>query len=195
VNEFTRALFALVVASAVLGALPLFAAYLREVGPQMRVRGAIAAGVLAFGMLGGAIAIGDTFLDWIDVTPENFQMAAAIVMGPVAIRMLIAGDAMTTPEEAGGPVPARAWLVPVVFPLIAGPAALAAAISYATRFGEGETLGAAAIAAGVAAAVCAGAPWLYSRLGGVVVGALGRLNGAVLLVVAVELMVDGIRSV
>lgn len=194
-SEFTRILFALLVATAPLGVLPVFAAYLRDTAVETRFRAAAVAGVTSLALLTLAAVIGDPFLDWIEVSPENFRIAAGVIMGPVALRMLLTGDSMATPDEADGKAPLRAWFVPLAFPLIAGPASLAAALSYATRFGEGETIGAAAIAAGVAAAACAASPWVLRALGVVPVRALGRLNGALLMVVVVELMVDGIQSV
>ena len=194
-NEFARATFALVLAVAPLGAIPIFAAYLRDVSAETRVRGAIAVGLISVALLAATIAVGDPLLDWIEVSPENFQVAAGILIAPVALRLLVTGDSMITPEEADGPMPRRAWLIPLVFPLIVGPASLAAAISYGTRYGEGETIGAAAVASAIALLACAYAPWLTERLGKLPIGALGRLNGALLMIVVVELIVDGVQTV
>jgi len=194
-NEFTRATFALVLAVAPLGALPIFAAYLREVSAETRLRGAIGVGALSFVLLTVTVLIGDPFLDWIDVSPANFQIAAGIIIAPVALRLLVTGDSMITPRDADGPMPSRAWLVPLVFPLIVGPASLAAAISYGTRFGEGETIAAAAVASVVALLTCAFALPLIRSLGTLAVGALGRLNGALLMIVVVELIIDGVQTV
>jgi multiple antibiotic resistance protein len=194
-NEFTRATFALVLAVAPLGALPIFAAYLREVSSEMRLRGAIGVGALSFALLTVTVLIGDPFLDWIDVSPENFQIAAGVLIAPVALRLLITGDSMITPREADGPMPRRAWLIPLAFPLIVGPASLAAALSYGTRFGEGETIAAAAVAAAFALLACAFALPLTRSIGNLAVGALGRLNGALLMIIVVELIVDGVQTV
>lgn len=194
-SEFSRALFALIVAVAPFGALPLFAAYLRDVTPRMRIRGSVIAGVISIVMLAATIVISDPFLDWIEVSPENFQIAAGVIMGPIAIRLLITGDAMTTPDETNGPMPPRAWLVPIAFPLIAGPASLAAALSYGTRFGEGEVILAAGIAAAIGAATSLFAVHILRAIGKVPANAFGRLNGALMMVIIVELMIDGIQSV
>lgn len=194
-NEFARATFALALAVAPLGAIPIFNAYLRDVSAEARSRGAIAVGVLSLALLAGAVFVADPFLDWIEVSPENFQVAAGIIIGPVALRLLITGDSMITPEETSGPMPRRAWLVPLVFPLIVGPASLAAALSYGTRYGEGETIAAAAVASALVLIACLFATWLTKTLGKLPIGALGRLNGALLMVVVVELIVDGVQSV
>lgn len=194
-SEFTRSLFALIVAAAPLGALPLFAAYLRGLSPETRLRGSIGVGLLSLAMLVVVVAAGDPFLDWIEVSPENFQIGAAVIMGPIAVRLLITGDVMATPDETSGEMPVRAWLVPLAFPLVAGPASLAAALSYGTRFSEGEVIGAAALAVAIAAFVCAFSVQLMRALGSVPAGALGRLNGALMMIVIVELMIDGIQSV
>lgn len=194
-NEFARAAFALTLAVAPLGALPIFSAYLRDVSSETRTRGAIAVGVSSLALLAATVAIGDPFLDWIEVSPENFQVAAGIIIMPLALRLLITGDSMITPEETAGPMPRRAWLIPLVFPLIVGPASLAAAVSYGTRYGQGETIGAAAFASALMLLAGAFAPWLTATVGKLLVNALGRLNGALLMVVAVELIVDGVQTV
>jgi multiple antibiotic resistance protein len=194
-NEFARAAFALVLAVAPLGAVPVFAAYLREVSAETRLRGAIGVGALSFVLLAVTVLVGDPFLDWIDVSPENFQIAAGIIIAPVALRLLVTGDSMITPREADGPMPSRAWLIPIVFPLIVGPASLAAAISYGTRYGEGETIAAAAVASAFALLACAFALTLTRSLGTLAIGALGRLNGALLMIVVVELIIDGVQTV
>lgn len=194
-NEFARATFALALAAAPLGAIPIFDAYLRDVSPGLRSRGAIAVGVLSLALLAGTVLVGDPFLDWIEVSPENFQVAAGIIIAPVALRLLITGDSMITPEETAGPMPRRAWLIPLVFPLIVGPASLAAALSYGTRYGEGETIAAAAAASALVLLACLFATWLTKTLGKLPIGALGRLNGALLMIVVVELIVDGVQSV
>jgi multiple antibiotic resistance protein len=194
-NEFARAAFALVLAVAPLGAVPVFAAYLREVSAETRLRGAIGVGALSFVLLAVTVLVGDPFLDWIDVSPENFQIAAGIIIAPVALRLLVTGDSMITPREADGPMPSRAWLIPLVFPLIVGPASLAAAISYGTRYGEGETIAAAAVASAFALLACAFALPLTRSPGNLAIGALGRLNGALLMIVVVELIIDGVQTV
>ncbi len=191
-NEFWRAALGLVAAAAPFGALPVFAALVADATPGWRARLGLAAGVASLALLAAAALLSGPFLDWLDVSPENFQLAAGLVMLPPSFRLIVWGDSMT-PSEGGAP--GLAWLVPMAVPLIAGPASLAGAMSYGARFGEGTAVGAAALAVAASAAVLAASPWLSRVLHPAGVSALARLSGALLVIVAVELMLDGVHSV
>ena len=193
-SDFWRAALGLFAAVAPLGAMPVFLAATASLAPRRRLALAAASTAAGFALLAAAIAAGDPFLDWIDVSPENFQLAAGSVMLPVAVHLIWSGHPMSMPEEEGDP-PWWLWLAPLATPLVAGPASIAAAVSYGTRFGEGTTLAAAAVVAALTAALFALAPALHRTPGPAVIGALGRLGGALLAVLAVELMLDAVHSV
>jgi small neutral amino acid transporter SnatA (MarC family) len=116
-------------------------------------------------------------------------------MAPLALRLLWTGESMSLPTDEAGAHDRWVWLAPLTVPLVAGPAALVGALSYGTRFGEGTTIGAAALVAVTTAAVLATGPPIVRALGPWGVSALGRLSGALLAVILVELMLDGIQSV
>ncbi|HMO55210.1 MAG TPA: hypothetical protein PJ994_11940 [Tepidiformaceae bacterium] len=84
-----------------------------------------------------------------------------------------------------------AGLFPLALPLLVSPAGVVAAISFSANDGIGEALGAAVIAVAVAAAAGAitlGRYW-------VVADAVARISGAVLVLLAAGLIVDGVKSV
>lgn len=194
-NEFSLAALGLFAAVAPAGALPAFALRARNADAVQRTGLAALIGLIAFALLAGTAALGDPFLDWLDISPENFQLAAAIVMLPLALRLLWSGESMTLPREEVGDPPWRVWLTPLTVPLVAGPASLVAALSYGTRFGIEPTLGAAAFVLALTALAFAAAPQLRRSLGALGISALGRLSGVLLVVVAIELLVDGVQSV
>ncbi|MEE8369276.1 MAG: MarC family protein [Dehalococcoidia bacterium] len=194
-SEFWREVLGLFASVAPLGALPVFAAHAGRVGVGRRASLAIRVGLLSFALLAAAIALGDPFLAWIDVSPENFQLAAGLAMMPLAFRLLWAGDSMGVCLDQATGVVGSSWLMPLAVPLVAGPASLAAAISYGTRFGVGSTLGAAALTIALTTATFVAGPLLLRLLGAAGVSALGRLSGLLLVVIVVELMVDGVQSV
>jgi small neutral amino acid transporter SnatA (MarC family) len=195
VSEFWREVLGLFASVAPFGALPVFAAHAGRAGGGRRAILAIVVGLIAFALLAAAIAVGDPFLAWIDVSPENFQLAAGLAMMPLAFRLIWAGDSMgIRPNQTSGVV-GSPWLVPLAVPLVAGPASLAAAISYGTRFGVGSTLGAAALTIVLTTATFAASGLLVRLVGSAGISALGRLSGLLLVVIIVELMVDGVQSV
>jgi small neutral amino acid transporter SnatA (MarC family) len=194
-TDVLRTALGLIAAVAPFGALPVFMALAgaERVSPVV-ARAAIGGAAVAFAVLVAAAFVADPFLDFLDVSPEPFRFAAGAVMAPLAVRLLLTGDSMPVPREEDR-VRHLWWLVPVAFPLLANPPAIVGTMSYATRFGDGDAIGGAAIALAITAVVLAAGPWLRSMLRPVGVNALGRLSGALLIVVAVELAIDGVRSV
>jgi multiple antibiotic resistance protein len=194
VSEFSLAAVGLFAAVAPAGALPAFALLTRNADGVQRARLASVIGLIALVLMDGTAALGDPLLEWLDISPENFQLAAALVMAPLAFRLLWSGESMTLPREVDGPG-RRVWLTPLTVPLVAGPASLVAALSYGTRFGLEPTLAATAFVLTLTALAFAAAPQLRRFLGTSGISALGRLTGGLLVVVAIELLVDGVQSV
>jgi small neutral amino acid transporter SnatA (MarC family) len=132
--------------------------------------------------------VADPFLDWLQVEPETFRVAAGIVMalgGGIAI--IYARWRTVSDEESEG------WLAgifPLAIPLVVGPWVVAALISYSVDHGEGMAIGAALPAAAVGLALAA-TSW---RPKAVFDGA-ARIIGLLLLAVAAGLIVDGVRAI
>lgn len=142
----------------------------------------------AFAALVFAALISAPLLDGLDISGSSFEFAAAAAMVPLAVRLLITGESMAAPRWR---LPAYAWLVPFSIPLLAGPVSIVAAISYADRIGEIETIIASAIALGVTAGLFGTLPW-WERRRLLVVQMLGRLSGALLVGMAAEMALDGL---
>jgi multiple antibiotic resistance protein len=148
------------------------------------------AAVASFGVLAAFALLSGPILDWLDVSAESFQFAAGAAMFPLALRLVLAGDSAELP----GRLPSYGWLVPLAVPLLAGPSAIIAAISYSARFGEGQAILATAGVLMVTAALLAAMEW-FERFPPIILHTAGRLSGGLLIVIAVELAVDGVRSV
>jgi len=194
VRDFSLAALGLFAAVAPLGGLPVFLAFAKGSTARQRLTAAALIAVACFALMAAAAAIAGPLLDWLEVSGENFQLAAAAVMLPLAARLLWSGRSLSLPPDDRPPL-MRAWLMPLTLPLIAGPTPFVTAMSYGARFDAGLAMGAAALIAAVTGALLA-AP-VFPRRGGAAVAldVLGRFNGALLAVVAVELFVDGIQSV
>lgn len=147
--------------------------------------------VAAFAALVIAALIGSPLLGALDISGASFQFAAAAIMIPLAIRLLVAGDSMAAPRRR---LSAYAWLVPFSFPLLAGPVSIVAAISYADRVGVVEVMVSSAIALAVMAVLFATLP-LWERQPSIVVHTLARLSSALLVGMAVEMALDGLRRI
>lgn len=150
--------------------------------------------VLGGGMLLGlgvvwALAAGSgPVLDWLEVTPETFRIAAGITAVLAAAVVLISPRPAEEPELSGW----RAGLWPVAFPRLAAPQVLVLAVSTGSQEGAAATLGAAAVSLGVLGVLG------FVPRRGVAERALlwlGRVLAALLVAVAIWLIIEGIREV
>lgn len=150
---------------------------------------AVAAAVLAFGVLGLAAVLADEILDFLEVAPETFRVAAGVVfLASSAATLLRPGEPGELP---GGHL---AIVYPLAWPLLTTPAAVAAAISLAADEGRGETVGAVALALAVCAAVAAGLPRAGSTAPGPWRGG-ARFLASVLVAFGAGLIMSGVRDV
>ncbi len=194
-SDLLRAAVGLFAAVAPAGGLSAFAVVTAGLDARTRARTAAAVTVLTFALMAAAVVSGDAILGWIDVSPESFQLAAGLAMLPLALRLIWRGEALAAAPGPPGSAGWRVTLSPLTAPLVAGPASLVAALSYGARYGEATALGSAAIVLALTAVTFACGAWLTARLRPIEMQTLGRLSGALLVVVAVELMVDGVQSV
>ena len=122
----------------------------------------------------------------LDIAPETFRLAAAIVLAAVGMFAVWRGRVAAAPGDGW-----QAGIFPAGIPLLAGPAGLAAALSLSADNGAGVSF-----AAAIAPVLLGGAAiaWLPGRSGAAADG-LARLLGALLVVLAAAMAVDGVRSV
>ena len=147
--------------------------------------------ITALAVLLVAVVLTDPFLGFLDVSGESFQGAAAVIMAPLAIRLLWSGRSLGLSEVATS----RPWLLPLAIPGLAGPASLGIVVAYSGRYGETEAAPAVLIAIVAAGALLYAGGFLQRTLGEQAIGVLGRLSGALIVAVAIELAVNGVRSV
>ena len=192
-SDFWHAALGLFAAVAPFGSSSAFEVLTRELPGVRRGLVAVGGGAVALAFLAASALLSDPFFDLLAVSGENFQLAAGLIMLPPAFQLLLRGEPLRVEEQH------RVWwlagLAPLAIPLLVGPASVAAAIAYGWRYGSAETVGASALVLVVSAIVVLAAPCLGRRPGLLSHITLGRFSGALLVVVAVELMIDGVRSV
>jgi small neutral amino acid transporter SnatA (MarC family) len=153
-------------------------------GPDLRNLAAGAALALVF--LGIVIAGADSILEALDLAPESFRIAAGIIMLTPGLFAVWRGHVAAAPLVGG-----RGDAVfPVAVPLLAGPAALAAGLSY----GADHSFATVFIAAG-AAIVLAGVAGAAIRGRTAMLDGSARVLGALLCALAIGLIVEGVRDI
>jgi multiple antibiotic resistance protein len=135
-----------------------------------------------------AVLLGDRLMDALDVDAESFRIAAAMILAATGVYTL--WTAAPGSRVPGEPRTAHGWF-PLGVPLLAGPASLAAAVSYSVDTGRWTTFVAATAWVLVTAALVATwrGRWVAATDG------VARITGALLIVVAAGLAISGIRAV
>ena len=176
-----------------LGNVPLALTLLQDLEPKRRW---IVLGrelLIALAILLVFLFFGQNLLDVLHLEQESVTIAGGIVLLVIGLRMVfpsaegVMGD---TPE--GEP-----FIVPIAIPLLAGPSALATLILMVRS--EPEAMGTwtlGLLLAWVAtAAILLAAPFFYRVLRRRGLAALERLMGMLLMMIAVQMLVNGIQSV
>jgi multiple antibiotic resistance protein len=174
-----------------LGNVPLFLSVLKGV-PAERRRVVIARELaIAFFVLVLFLLAGGRLMQFLGLEQPAIGIAGGIVLFLIAIRMVFPSDA----ARFGGSSPeGEPFIVPLAIPLIAGPSALATVILLQATLDRVELFGALAIAWGVTALILLSSTMLYRVLRERGLIAVERLMGMLLVMVAVQMFMDGVKA-
>ena len=174
------------------GNVPVVIAALGNVAPPRRapivLRECAAAYVLLLAFMFG----GQTFLQWLQLSQVSLTIAGGIILFLIALRMVFRHPDGILGDPPGG----EPFLVPLAIPSIAGPSALATVMLMATRSPAQWLSWILALTAAMAATtiVLLGAHRLQRMLGERGMLAVERLMGLVLTALAVQMLLDGVRT-
>jgi len=173
------------------GNVPTVLTLLQNVDPSRRRRVIARELLIALGVLLLFLVAGQAILDFLGLQRESVTIAGGIVLGIIGLRLIF-----PRPEGIMGHQPeGEPFLVPLAIPLIAGPSAMATVILMSRTAPEqlGRWAGAILLAWGVTAAVLLAAPTLYRLLRERGLQAIARLMGMLLIMIAVQMVLDGLR--
>jgi multiple antibiotic resistance protein len=172
-----------------LGNIPLFLSVLKQV-PEERRRLVLRRELLiAYLVLLIFLVLGPYILSFLHVSQEAIRIGGGIVLFLIAIKMVF-------PKEGGllGKTPdGEPFIVPLAIPLIAGPSSLAM-IMLMRKSAEGQWLDmwlAVTAAWVVSALILLASRRLYVLLGERGLIAIERLMGMVLIIMAVQMLLEG----
>lgn len=175
-----------------LGNLPIFASILRHIDPKKRRRVLIRELLFALLIMLLFLFAGEAILNFLNLRSESVSIAGGIILFLIALRMIF--------PQPGGVVGLAAgeepFIVPMAIPLMAGPSILAALILLAhtdsARMGDWTI---ALLAAWFASAVILMFYKLFTKiLGEKGLTAVERLMGMVLIMLSVQMFLDGIAD-
>ena len=172
------------------GNIPIFVNALRGVAPERRIKVILREVLIAFLLLLAFMFVGDGFLRIMNLSDLSLQMAGAVVMFLIALRMIFPSDHGEAEALQGEPL-----IVPLAIPALAGPSALATVMLLVSQAPGRRLEWIAALC--VTMAVCAVVLVLSERIqriaGDRVMMAFERLMGLILVAIAVEMFLRGLK--
>jgi len=199
---FLKSLLTFFITVEPLGLMPLFAALAGHDPPADRDRTARRAVLIATGVLAAFILAGRLVLQAFGISLAALQIAAGAFLFLVSVDMVLArqsGLRGTTEQETSE---ARSRpdisVFPLAVPLIAGPAAISAAILLGGQAPDPAHLAGVLVAAAlvlIATLACLGVAGRLSRYLGVTgVNVINRILGIVLGALAIQFIIDGLKG-
>lgn len=174
------------------GNVPLVLTLLKDMEPARRRRIIARELLIALAVLLLFLFLGQVILDFLGLQQESVAIAGGIVLGIIGMRLIFPRQEGVMGHQPEG----EPFIVPLAVPLIAGPSAMATVILLARTDPDamGRWLGAVLIAWGITATVLLAAPALYRLLRDRGLQAIERLMGMLLIMIAVQMVLDGLRS-
>jgi multiple antibiotic resistance protein len=202
-NFLVSALVTLLVVVDPIGLVPTFVGITDGLSESLRREVALRAVLIAGMILVGAALIGDWLLAKLAISLSAFRIAGGLLLFYVAAEMVLGVRMRREGEVAEQAVEERARNIaafPLAIPLMAGPGAITATVLLAGRAEESLLLLAVLIAVVVLVAAACYLSFLSAGRLGRILGVTGnivlsRLLGVLLAALAVQYVVDGIRSV
>lgn len=174
------------------GNLPLFVGLLGDLPPRRR-RVVLARELLvALAVLLAFLLAGRYAMSVLHISPPALSISGGLILFLVSIRMVLPSES----EEQAPRRTAEPFIVPLAVPLVAGPAAMAILLILATR--HARRLADWTVALLVAWAVVSGIPMLSGGINRLLgrrgVTAMVRLMGMILIVLAVQMFLNGVEA-
>lgn len=174
------------------GNMPVFLSILKNVPAERRRRVLLRELVFALVVLLAFLVAGQVVLDFLRLEQEAVSIAGGIILFVIALRMIFPIHARPLAGELEG----EPFLVPLAVPLIAGPSTIATLLLLVRTAPERlfDWVIALLLAWLATAAILLSASYFYRFLGPRVLIALERLMGMLLVVMAVQMFLNGLRD-
>ncbi|WP_373976515.1 MarC family protein [Chitinibacter sp. SCUT-21] len=189
---FLSAFILLLLVTDPLGGIPLFVSLMKQVPKERRWRMIIREVSVAFLVLLLFMIFGRQFLEVMHLSQTSLGIAGGVILFLIALRMVFPHpDGVFGDTQQGEP-----YIVPLAIPLLAGPSALATVLLLVSRDPGGFWLwvGALALTMLVCALTLAFSEKISQVLGEQVTTAFERLMGLILTAIAVQMLLDGIKT-
>ncbi len=172
-----------------IGNIPIFHSILKDVPQKTRIKIIFRELIIALLILLVFLLTGTQVLRFLGLSQPALNVAGGIILFLIAIRMVFAMKALGVDEEESDP-----FIVPLAIPMVAGPSAITILMVQATSQ-PGRKLEwflALLLAWIMTTAILVGSPFILKLLGQRGVRALERLMGMLLILISVQMFLDGV---
>lgn len=174
-----------------LGNVPVFNSVLSKLAPERRVKVIVRELVVALVILMGCLLAGNGILAFLGLSQPSLNIAGGILLFIISLRMIFPGAEHASEFEVTDP-----FIVPLAVPLTAGPSTIAVLLLLSST--RPELIFEWSVALVIAwlgttlLLVCS--PWLIKLIGSRGSRAMERLMGMVLVILATQMLLNGIRD-
>lgn len=176
-----------------IGNIPVFLSVLKDVPEHRRWRVLARELLLAYLVLLAFLLVGPFFLSLLQLTSEAITIASGIILFIIALRMIFPSRGGVMGENIEG----EPFFVPLAVPLIAGPSTMAILLllvqQHPDRLGDWYLAVTTAWVASSVILMASGLAYRVLRRRGLI--ALERLMGMLLVALAVQMLLDGLKKV
>lgn len=175
-----------------LGNLPIFMSVLKTVEPKRRRIVLIRELLFSLAIMLLFLFSGQALLDFLNVKQEAVSIAGGIILFLIAIRMIFPQPGGTMPSDTEQ----EPFLVPLAIPMISGPSILAALILLANQDPSRMTDWSIALLSAwfLSATILMFSGPLHRLMGERGLTAVERLMGMILIMIAIQMFLDGIGN-
>lgn len=172
-----------------LGNVPMFLALLKDMEPKRRRKVIVREMLIALLIMAIFLFFGSAVLGFLGLKPETISIAGGIVLFLIAIRMVFPQEGGVMGEMPGG----EPFIVPLAIPFVAGPSTLATLILFSQQQGHLIESSVAMLIAWLATAlILVFSTKFYKILGDRGLAAMERLMGMLLIMIAVQMLLNGV---
>jgi multiple antibiotic resistance protein len=171
------------------GNLVLINSLLKDHSPAKRRWIMLRESGIALGILQIAVFAGDTVMRALGLETSSLGIAGGIVLFMIAMGMIFPTKKLLDEDDLADPV-----IVPIAIPLLAGPGTISLILLLAQKHHRVLVGVAVLLACGLSSLILALSPRIHAFLGTRGSRALERLMGMLLVMMAVQMVLDGVRA-
>lgn len=175
-----------------LGNIPPCISLLSRVSPERRQRVLIRELLFALFALVLFLAAGHVFLDLLSISSDALSLAGGVILFIIALRMIFPHHSSLSMEA----IEDEPYVVPLAIPLIAGPAAMSTILllMHEDPGRRGVWFAAILLAWGITSLILLSAGYISRIMSERSLRAIERIIGMILTVIAIQMMLQGIRQ-